>query len=190
MRIDTQWIAYDEDRGIMTRQDSAESVIAWLEQFTGGTVQRDRRHYDCEIYQYFVGPDADDWDIYLVFPPGEDLDAYGFCLGDADLGDGRWAKDQRWYAWSIDEEGEFDPCVAAIAPGRDEILQWCVELTSLRVTAADLITQDDGTRLSVRIPRRFPADNSIEFFDYQLFRGDSVPDGVDLSSRELLSGFL
>lgn len=71
MRIDTQWIAYDEDRGIMTRQDSAESVITWLEQFTGGTVQRERRHYDCEIYQYFVGPDDDDWDIYLVFPPGK-----------------------------------------------------------------------------------------------------------------------
>lgn len=44
VRIDTQWIAYDEDRGVMTRQNSAEAVIAWLEQFTKGTSQRDRRH--------------------------------------------------------------------------------------------------------------------------------------------------
>lgn len=189
MRIDTQWVAYDEDRGIMTRQDSADAAIAWLEEFTGGTVHR-KRHYDCEIYQYFVGPDADDWDIYLVFPPGEDLDAYGFYLEGADLSAGRWAKGQRWYAWSIDAEGEFDPCVAAIQPGRDEILQWCIDQTSLPVKAADLITQDEGTRVSVRIPRRFPADNSIEMFDYQLFRGDAVPEGVDLSSRELLAGFL
>ncbi|WP_272940666.1 hypothetical protein [Mycobacteroides abscessus] len=35
-----------------------------------------------------------------------------------------------------------------------------------------------------------PSDHSVTEYTYLVFRGDNVPPGVDLSSRELLSGFL
>lgn len=192
----TQWIAYDEDRGIMTRQNDAESVLAWLEKFTGGRVWS-RRHYDCEIYEYFIGPAEDDRDIYLVFPPGEDLPTFGFDLGDADLSDGRWPKEKRWYAWYLTDDlelpssmadlGKCDPCVCLIRPSREQILEYCIGTNPHQIRQ---LTPGDDNALEIKVKRTHPADHSITEYTYLVFRGDNVPAGVDLSSRELLAGFL
>ncbi|SIA28120.1 hypothetical protein [Mycobacteroides abscessus] len=192
----TQWIAYDEDRGIMTRQDDSESVLAWLKEFTCGQVWG-RRHYDREVYEYFIGPAEDDRDIYLVFPPGEDLPSYGFDLGDADLVDGRWAKDKRWYAWYVTDDlelpesmadmGKCKPCVCLIRPSREQILQYCIGDRPHQIRQ---LTPGDDSAVELKVKHTHPSDHSVTEYTYLVFRGDNVPPGVDLSSRELLSGFL
>lgn len=170
-----EWIGFDRDRGVMTTQPDEHSVARWLAEFTGGKVQN-RRHYDCDAFEYFIGPRPDDWDNYLVLPKAE---ASGYAIDIdyvADLTGGRWTPAQRWYVYA-DEFG-----VELIRNSQQEALeylraQWGI---STNPTRGEVLLNGDHCTV------KDPNGREVKF---RLFRGDQIPQGVDLTKRALY-GFL
>ncbi|RIS64343.1 hypothetical protein D2E70_26105 [Mycobacteroides abscessus] len=83
--------------------------------------------------------------------------------------------------------GKCKPCVCLIRPSREQILQYCIGDRPHQILQ---LTPGDDSAVELKVKHTHPSDHSVTEYTYLVFRGDNVPPGVDLSSRELLSGFL